>query len=255
MGTPRTAIVTGATSGIGRAFAIELHRQGWDLVLVARDEHALTALAARLGSAEVLTADLASPAGCARVVRRLEDDLRPVGLLVNAAGCGTSHPFPSEDLEAEVRMLELNVVATLRLSHAAGSIFALRGQGGIVNVASTAAVWSVGTYAASKAWVLQAGLGLAAQLRPRGVQATVVLPGFTRTQFHARSSTDATRVRPWLWLEPEQVARESLEALSAGRSLFVPGRRYRLLVALARALPHGARSRLLRWLAPLGPAG
>ncbi|MFC7495991.1 MULTISPECIES: SDR family NAD(P)-dependent oxidoreductase [unclassified Nocardioides] len=239
------ALVTGATSGIGRAFADELHRRGWDLVLVARDGERLAQVAAELGGAEVLVADLATPAGCASVVARLGS----LDLLVNAAGCGTRHRFPDEDLAAERTMLDLNVTATLLLSHAAA-----RAQVGVVNVASTAAVWSTGTYAASKAWVLAATRGLADAVRPAGVRVTAVVPGFTRTEFHARSGTDAGGVRPWLWLTAEQVAREGLDAWEAGRTVCVPGRAYRVLVPLARALGDRPRARLLRALGPLRPA-
>jgi short-subunit dehydrogenase len=237
------ALVTGATSGIGRAFADELRRRGWDLVLVARDGERLAATAAELG-AELLVADLSTLAGCDSVVARLAR----VDLLVNAAGCGTTHRFPDEDLAVERTMLDLNVTATLLLSHAAA-----RREVGVVNIASTAAFWSTGTYAASKAWVLVATRGLADAVRPAGVRVTAVVPGFTRTEFHARSGTDAGGVRPWLWLTPEQVAREGLDAWEAGCSVYVPGRAYRVLVPLARALPDGPRSRLLRLLAPLKP--
>ena len=240
----RVALVTGATSGIGRAFADELARRGWSLVLVARDRDRLARVATELGG-EVLAADVATPAGCDAVVARLGS----VHLLVNAAGCGTTHRFPDEKLAAERAMLDLNVTATLELSHAAA-----RAGAGVVNVASTAAIWSTGTYAASKAWVLAATRGLADAVRPAGVPVTVVVPGFTRTEFHARSGTDAGGVRPWLWLTPEQVAQEGLDAWEAGRTVCVPGRAYRVLVPLARALPDGARSRLLRMLAPLKPA-
>lgn len=238
------ALVTGATSGIGRAFADELRRRGWALVLVARDGERLAATAAELG-AETLVADLSTPDGCDAVVARLDG----VDLLVNAAGCGTTHRFPDEDLAVERTMLDLNVTATLLLSHAAA-----RRQVGVVNIASTAAVWSTGTYAASKAWVLAATRGLADAVRPAGVRVTAVVPGFTRTEFHARSGTDAGGVRPWLWLTPEQVAREGLDAWEAGRTVCVPGRAYRVLVPVARALPDGPRSRLLRLLGPLKPA-
>ena len=238
------ALVTGATSGIGRAFADELRRREWDLVLVARDADRLARVAAELG-AEVLAADLSTPAGCESVIARLGS----LDLLVNAAGCGTTHRFPDEDLAAERTMLDLNVTATLLLSHAAA-----RAGVGVVNVASTAAIWSTGTYAASKAWVLAATRGLADAVRAEGVAVTAVVPGFTRTEFHARSGTDAGGVRPWLWLTPEQVAREGLDAWAAGRSVSVPGRAYRVLVPLARALPDGPRSRLLRALGPLKPA-
>ncbi|MCW2757901.1 MAG: short-chain dehydrogenase/reductase [Nocardioidaceae bacterium] len=257
MTTPPTAVVTGATSGIGRALAGELHRRGWELVLVSRDAERLTAVAEELPGrrrpTEVLLADLSSEDGLAVVERRLREN-PPVGLLVNAAGCGTTFPWPDGDLADEETMLALNVVATMRLSHAMVARAREAGSGGVLNVGSTAGIWSTGTYAASKAWVLAASRGLADAVRSEGVRVTVVVPGVTRSEFHARSGTDASGVRSWLWLTPERVAREALDAWEAGRSVVVPGRQYRVLVPLARALPDGTRARLLRALGPLRPA-
>ena len=148
-------------------------------------------------------------------------------------------------------MLALNVGSTLRLTHAAAEVMRERSRGSIVLIASTAAYWSTGTYAASKSWVLSMGLGLHAKLASAGVQVLVVVPGFTRTEFHARSGADASGVQPWLWLDSDEVARESLEGLAAGRAVVIPGRRYRALVETVRHLPPGGRAAVLRRLAPL----
>lgn len=253
------ALVTGATSGIGRALATELRRRGWPVVLVARDADRLSAVARTLADdagnpAEVLSADLATLAGIEKVERRLTAGPEPVRLLVNAAGCGTARRFPDDDLAAEEAMLTLNVLATLRLSHAAARELRRTGGGGVLNVGSTAGVWSTGTYAASKAWVLAASRGLADAVRADEVHVTVVQPGFTRTEFHERSGIDASGVRGWLWLTPDQVAREAVDAWESRRTVVVPGRQYRVLVPLARALPDAVRSRLMRALGSLKPA-
>lgn len=252
----RIALVTGATSGIGRHFARELAGRGWRVVCVARDEGRLARALQHLPGAdhEILAADLATEHGVDRVASRLASDQHAVSLLVNAAGSGTTAPYPNASVAEEITMLRLNVEAVLRLSHAAAQAMALRGHGGIINVTSTAAYWSAGTYAASKAWVLSATLGLRAQVADQGVRVLALAPGFTRTEFHARSATDASGVRPWLWLEPDEVVNEALAALSHDRAVCIPGRRYRALVETVRHLPPGGRRAVLRRLAPLGPA-
>ena len=250
------ALVTGATSGIGRAFAVELARRGHALVLVARDEARLRQLARELpgGPHEILIADLADEHGCGQVELRLERDQDAVDLLVNAAGLGTSGGYPDVDLEQEESQLSVNVTAVLRLGWAAARAMRRRRRGAIVNIASTAAIWSVGTYAASKAWVVKATQGLAVSLAGDPVAVLCVIPGFTRTEFHSRSGVDNSGVSSWLWLSPESVVRDALNALAAGRTECVPGRQYRILVPIARLLPTGARKALLRQLAPLRPA-
>lgn len=252
MSTPR-ALVTGASSGIGRALAEELATRGWRVVLVARDARRLGEIAGDLphGPHEVLPADLSDDSGMAAVEARIESDHEPVTLLIAAAGSGTSGPFPWSSLEEEETMLRVNVLATLRLTRAAAHAMKRRGVGGIMTVASTAAYWSAGTYAASKSWVLLTTLGLRAQLQGSGVRVMALSPGFTKTEFHARSQTDPSGVKPWLWLDAREVAREALDDLDAGKAVCVPGRRYRALVETVRHLPPGGRAAVLRRLAPL----
>ena len=249
------AVVTGASSGIGRAFAVELARRGWRVVVVARDEGRLAALARELnGEHEVLAADLATAAGCDAVARRIDDDERPVTLFVHAAGIGTAQSFPRAPLDAEETQLALNVTSTLRLAHAAAHSMERRGRGAIMTIASTAAVWSTGTYAASKGWVVAATEGLAQSLAATPVRVVCVVPGFTRTEFHARSRVDNSGVRSFMWLTPQRVVDEALAALDEGRTICIPSRRYRVLVTVARLLPPRGRRALLRRLATLRPA-
>lgn len=249
----RRAIVTGATSGIGKAYAQILAERGWAIVAVARDEQRLREVVDSLPAEghEVLPADLSTIEGVDRVISRLGNESAPISLLVNAAGAGTSAPYPSASLDEEVMMLRVNVEAVLRLSHAAARVMERRGVGAIINVSSTAAYWSAGTYAASKSWVLLTSLGLRASLAGSGVRVMTVAPGFTRTEFHARSSTDASGVKPWLWLRPEDVVVESLSALARNHPVCIPGRKYKVLVELVRHLPPGGRRAILRRLAPL----
>lgn len=255
-GVSHRALVTGATSGIGRAFAVELAREAGRVVLVARDETRLKQLVSELpgDGHEILVADLSDPDGCAAVAERITREENPIELLVNAAGVGTSGSYPDVDLESEMTQLSVNVTAVLSLSWTAARAMRRRQHGAIINVASTAAVWSVGTYAAAKAWVLRATEGLAAAMAEEPVRILCVIPGFTRTEFHLRSGVDNSGVSPYLWLTPDQVARESLKALRAGRSVCVPGWQYRLLVPVVARLPMRTRRQILGRLAPLRPA-
>ena len=250
--TPR-ALVTGASSGIGRALAVELAKRGWKLVLVARDEHKLGTLAGELpnGPHEVLSGDLSTDDGMHDVCARIDADVEPITLLVTAAGSGTSGAFPWSPMAEEETMLRVNVLATLRLTHAAAHAMKRRGVGGIMTVASTAAYWSAGTYAASKSWVLLTTLGLRAQLENSGVRVMALSPGFTKTEFHARSQTDPSGVKAWMWLDAADVARQAVDDFDAGKAVCVPGRRYRALVETVRHLPPGGRSAVLRRIAPL----
>lgn len=256
VGVSDCALVTGATSGIGRAFAVALAARGHRLTLVARDERRLQRTIDDLpgGPHAMIVADLTTDQGREAVARRIETDEDPVTLLVNAAGIGTSGPFPDIALGAEEAQLKLNVTACLHLSWAAARAMRRRGRGAIINIASTAAIWSVGSYAASKAWVIAATQGLADTLAGDPVRVLCVIPGFTRTEFHLRSRVDNSGVRPWLWLTPETVAGDALRALSEGRDTCIPGRQYRLLVPVVSLLPLSARRALLRRLAPLRPA-
>lgn len=249
------ALVTGATSGIGRAFAEQLAERGMQIILVARDLERLVALSDSLrgDGHEVIAADLSRDEGCAEVMGRLDRDDAPVNLLVNAAGVGTSDSFPRVSLADEEGQLDLNVRAALRLCWAAARAMERRGRGAIINVASTAAIWSTGTYAASKAWLSAMTAGLRAALSDGPVQVLCVVPGFTRSEFHARSGVDNSGVRTWLWLTPERVAEDALVALNADRGVCIPARRYRLLLGSMRLLPLPVRQRLLRILAPLRP--
>lgn len=251
----RRLVITGASSGIGRALAVEAADRGWSVVLVGRDGARLSDLALLLpGSGhELLVADLATSEGVDATSARLRDGERPCHGIINAAGLGTSNPYPWGSLDDERRMLDVNVRAVLELSQVAADVLCPRGAGIIINVSSTAAYWSAGTYAGSKAWVLCATQGLALQCRASGVQVMTLVPGFTRTEFHGRSGTDASGVRPWMWLSPQEVAHAAFEGLEAGRAVCIPGWRYRVLVGTVRHLPPTGRSRVLRWLAPLAP--
>ncbi|WP_327065988.1 SDR family oxidoreductase [Kitasatospora sp. NBC_01250] len=239
-----TALITGATAGIGAAFARRLAKDGHDLVLVARDTKRLTEAAAELESrfgvhAEVLTADLATEEGIGAVEQRLSDGERPVGILVNNAGFGNRGSYLSVPLEQELEMVKVHIEAVLRLTSAALPGMRERGFGGVVNVASVAAFVPRGTYGASKAWMVNFTQGVARDLAGSGVRLLALCPGFTRTEFHQRAGMGTKNVPAWGWLSAERVVDEALRDLARGRTLSVPSKRYKAVVALARILPAG----------------
>lgn len=237
-----TALVTGASSGIGCAFARRLAAEGHGLILVARDAVRLDAVAANLhgtygASVEVLPVDLAAEDGCAAVEARLADPARPVDLVVNNAGFGLNAPFLSSGVADEERMLRVNVRAVLRLTKAAVPGMVARGGGDIVNLSSVAGFVPSGTYGASKAWVTSFSESLHRELAGTGVRVVAVCPGLTRTEFHERAGMDVRGVPGLLWLEPEQVVDAALRDLRRGRAVSVPGWQYRGLVWALRLLP------------------
>ena len=238
-----TALVTGATAGIGLTFAHRLAGRGHDLVLVARDTERLDAVAAELRTAygvevEVLPADLTDREQLARVEDRLRDASRPVRLLVNNAGFGLKGRFLDNDVEAEQGMVDVLVTAVLRLSHAALGGMAARGDGGVINVSSVAAFLPRGTYAAAKAWVNSFSEWAAAEYRPAGVRVMVLCPGFTKTEFHQRM--DVKRGTGFLWLEPDFLVDRALADFDRGRVMSIPGAQYRIIVGATRLIPSRA---------------
>jgi short-subunit dehydrogenase len=243
-----TALVTGPTAGIGRAFAGHLASRGHDLVLVARSRDRLDELAAELRDrhgvdVEVLAADLADRADLARVEARVGDTARPVSLLVNNAGFGHKHPFTENSVDAEQEMLDVLVTAVLRLSHAAIGPMLERGEGAIVNVASVAAFLPRGTYSAAKAYVVSFSEWLDLTYRDRGVRGMALCPGFVRTEFHERMGVGRDSAPGWMWLDADRLVREALEDLEKGRSVSVPSKRYKLLTAAARYTPASLQAR------------
>src|ERR1700760_1732760 len=198
---PGTALITGASSGIGATYADRLARRGHDLVLVARDQQRMNAIAARLRSEtgvaiDVLAADLTVPADLARVEARLRDDAR-IGLLVNSAGATISGGFAAADLDAVQWLINLNIVAVTRLAGAVVPRFLADGDGAIINLASVLALAPEifpGVYPATKAFVLTFSQSLQQEVGPRGIYVQAVLPGATRTEIWQRAGRDVNAI-------------------------------------------------------------
>lgn len=237
-----TALITGATAGIGAAFARRLATDGLGLVLVARDSARLEQYAAALADqygvpVGTLVADLATEDGIAAVEARLADPERPVDLLVNNAGFGLKDRFLTVPIAKELAMVKLHIEAVLRLTTAVVPGMRERGRGYVINVASVAAFIPRGTYGASKSWVTQFTQGASRDLAGTGVRLLALCPGFTRTEFHQRAEVDMSEVGDWLWLSADQVVDEALRDLARGRYVSVPSLRYKVVVAAARRIP------------------
>ncbi|WP_103063582.1 SDR family NAD(P)-dependent oxidoreductase [Actinomyces qiguomingii] len=266
-----TALITGATSGIGLELAWQLAEAHHDLVLVARTRERLDQIATQISQAagvgvQVIAADLSVADNVTRVAERLrvgrpatglsagaarpdvphtveQVAARPIDLLVNNAGFAVGQSFTAGDLGQEHRALNVMVGAVLELTHAAIPGMIARGHGAVLNVSSVTALTAMGTYAAHKAWVRTFTEGLASELRGTGVTATVVNPGLTRTEFHDRAGMEADWPRV-AWLRTQDVARDALAAVRRGQVICTPSLRYRGVNALLRLAPRGVVRRV-----------
>lgn len=255
------AVITGASSGIGAAFARKLAGRGYDVLLVARREDRLLALAAEVRDlyhvqAEVLMADLLQEADCQRVADRIRN-ATDLGLLVNNAGFGTNGYFFETDVAGQIDMHKLHVLAPVRLCHAALENLIRAGtknpdarnqRRGIINVSSVAA-FSVApqnvSYGATKRWMNHFTEAMALELGGTGKNITMqaLCPGYTRTEFQDKLNIDKTTVPQFLWMPADFVVEQSLEGFNRGKLFVVPGWPYKALVAGIKVLP----SFILRW--------
>lgn len=238
-----TALITGATAGLGASYAAHLASAGHDLVIVARDGARLEETAGRLQErhgvrVEVMVADLAQREQLAAVAARLSDSQRPVELLINNAGYGLKQSLAVGEVELLEQHFDVLARAVLVLSNAAAKAMVARGRGHVLNVSSIAGLLAGGGhYAALKGYVLALTESLAKDLRGTGVSATVVLPGYVHTEFHARAGMKgASRSSP-VWLDADDVVAASLRDTFAGRLVSVPSLRYRGVAAFLEVLP------------------
>lgn len=226
MTAPKT-LITGASAGIGATYAERFAQRGHDLVLVARDQARLEALAARLRheagvSVEVLRADLTDAADLAQVEAKLRDDAA-ITTLVNNAGASVAGAFTAQKPEDVSRLIALNVTAVTRLAHAVSPRFAEVGGGTIINIASVVGLvpeFSMTVYGATKAFTLFLSQGLQVELAPRGVRVQAVLPGATGTELWDKAGADPAKLPPMMTVA--DLVDAALAGLDAGESITIP---------------------------------
>ncbi|MRJ74958.1 SDR family NAD(P)-dependent oxidoreductase [Aeromicrobium sp. SMF47] len=247
----RRALVTGATSGIGNAFARELAKRGHDLVIVARTTDKLEQIAADLRSkhrveVDVVTADLATSEGMQATANALTDTARPVDLLVNNAGASLAGWFGTTDIVDEDYQLDLLVRAPMHLMDAAIKTMAGRGGGKIINVSSVAAFTPRGVYSAHKAWLLNLSQWADIHYDDVNISVQALCPGFVRTEFHPRGQMDVSDVPRWMWLDADRVVAASLRDLQHDKTVSIPSFRYKVLASLAQHMPKSLVTRIAR---------
>lgn len=241
----RAAVVTGASSGIGAEIARELARRGHQVVLVARSADRLAALAGELGAgAHVLPADLSDRSARGALLGRIGELGLTPDVLVNNAGLSTLGPVAKSDPEAEMNMIEVDVVAVADLCSRFLPGLVERGRGAVLNVASTAAFQPLpgqAGYGAGKAFVLSYTQSLAGELRGTGVSATALCPGPVKTGFGETagfSDEDAEAALPKImWISAEAVAKAAVDGLAKGRLVVIPGGANRIAAAFAQVTP------------------
>lgn len=237
-----TALITGATAGIGNAYAELLAKQGFDLVLVARDLPRLNQVAKRLSKTykikvETLKADLTKPAQLARIEKRLSNISKPIEVLVNNAGFGIKESFIDTQIKKEQELLDVLVTAPLRLTHAVLPGMIKRNNGTIVNVSSVASWIAGGTYSAAKSYLTVFTEYLHTELKDTNVNISALCPGFTRTEFHERGKMRMSGLPNFMWLTVDQVVAQSWKYAKAGKVICIPGWQYLILSTVARIAP------------------
>jgi short-subunit dehydrogenase len=251
-----TALITGASGGIGLHMARELAARGFDLALVARKEGQLQAAAAELArthgvTCRVLSTDLSRPDAPARVHDWAAAESLTVDALVNNAGFGLQGRFVETDPGRELEMLQLNVVTLTFLAKAFARDMVARRSGRILNVASTAAFVPgpfMAAYYASKAYVLSLSIALTEELAGSGVTVTALCPGPTQTSFSSTAGAEGSRLFRSGVMDPAAVARAGVEGMLAGRGMVVPGLRNRLLASTSGLIPRAVTAHIARGL-------
>ncbi len=236
------ALVTGATAGIGEAFARFLAAKGFDLVIVARDQERLNARAAELRAkfniqVEILRADLFQAEDLKKVQSRLSQADAPIEVLINNAGFGIKDSFLTSSLDDEIRLLRVLAEVPMVLMHEVLPAMVARNSGTIINVSSVASFIAGGSYSAAKSWLTVMSEALHTELSKTNVHVTALCPGFTHTEFHQRGKMKMDGLPEFMWLDADDVVADAWKVSQAGGAISVPGGQYKTLTFLARYLP------------------
>ena len=252
----QTALVTGASSGIGKELARLLAADGYDLVLVARSGRSLEELASEMRAAhgikvKVMLKDLSKPGAAEEIFARLDEDSTVIDVLVNNAGFATYDPFAETDASETLDLLALNIVTLTHLTRLSLAGMLSRGRGRILNVASTAAFQPgplMATYYASKAFVLSFSEALSHELRTSGVTVTALCPGPTRTGFQDRADMHDARIVRLSMMEASRVAQAGYRGMQSGKVVVIPGFQNWLLAQSVRFTPRVVVRHIVGWL-------
>jgi len=252
-----SALITGASSGIGEELVHLLGDAHIPVVIVARRRDRLEALAEKYSNVEILTADLATEAGVGLVEQRIADTSKPtIDLVVNNAGFGTSGRMQELDINRLSDEIRLNVLALTRISHVATRVMLTHGRGYLLNVSSVASFQpspGLAVYAATKAYVTSFTESLHEELRTTGVRVTALCPGLTHTEFQSVSNSSGSKSKfpEFAWMSPRKVAKAGLDAVVKGEAIAVPGVLYKCLCSLSSVTPRRISRRLSGFLAHL----
>ena len=234
------ALVTGASSGIGWHFADLLAREGYDLVITARDTNRLNHLAAEFNSkygrnVEVISADLTTEHGIHLIEERLGSS--DIDVLINNAGYGLNTPFTKSHIQDEIAVLKILCEAPMRLAHAVLPSMISKNSGIIINVSSVAAWITGGHYSAMKSYLMILSESLHTELAETAVKVCSLAPGFTHTEFHQRGKMKMDALPNFMWLDADNVVITAWEDAKVGKAISIPGRQYRFIYLLTRFAP------------------
>jgi short-subunit dehydrogenase len=241
----KKALITGASLGIGAAFA-KILVDKYRLILVSRSEERLTRVADKLkqisnNEPEILSADLTKEDDIKKVEEKIKTD-SDIELLINNAGSGSLSQFHESDISVEISQIDLNITALVRLTHAALKPMIVNGKGYMINVSSIAGIRTTpyfSVYGATKAFVKSFTEALHEELRNTGVYVQVLLPGFTRTDFHRQGKIDISSIPEIVWSSPEDVVRASLKSMEKKELVCIPGSINSVLASISKFMPSG----------------
>ncbi|MEI7722775.1 MAG: SDR family oxidoreductase [Actinomycetota bacterium] len=241
------ALVTGATAGIGESFTRLLASEGFNIVLVARDEARLHERAQGLkdkygADSVVIVADLATESGCAKVEEFISNN--EIEVLINNAGFGINKAFTMSDLVKEEEVLKVLVRTPMRLMHVALPAMKVRNSGVVINVSSVAGFIAGGAYSAAKSYLTVLSESLHTELSATNIKVSSLCPGFTRTEFHQRGRMKMAGLPEFMWLNSDELVAAAWKDALAGKAVSIPGWQYKLLVGIISVVPRSIVRRL-----------